>query len=125
MPREYVLLSPEMPSDAVFRAAAMSLAVDGGPVSLTLDAGGLLARFHTEALDPVLTVLHPRKVPGLSELSRILPGLEQLPLPAESLWWSDVVVPWGGAQDPGALLAEAIARELGGRLVDSSALPGD
>jgi hypothetical protein len=71
----------------------------------------------------VLTVLHPRRVPGIDEVSRILPGLTPLPSADEATWWSDVVVPWGAAQDPGLRLAEAIALALRGRLVDLTQLP--
>jgi hypothetical protein len=124
MPRELVLLSASMPGDAVFRVAALSTADGGVPPSLTLDAGGLLARFHTAELDPVVTVVHPRRGTGLAEIERLLPGLAPAP-PVDVVWWSDVLVPWGPAQDTGLRLAAVIARELGGVLVDTTLLPGD
>lgn len=122
MPREFVILSPEMPGDAAFRAAAQAA---GEPVSMTLDAGGLLARFHTRALDPLVTVLHPRRItPDVlgPELARLLPGRPVLhglrPDAVAGLWWSDVVVPWGPAEVAGVAVAERLAALLGGVLVD-------
>ena len=120
MPRELVILSPSMPGDASFRAAADSLAE---PVSLTLDAGGLLARFHTRAQDPLVTVLHPPRITSSSEIDRLLPGHAALPpAPLDGLWWTDVVVPWGPAEVAGVALAVSLARELGGILVDRAAV---
>ncbi|BDZ50327.1 hypothetical protein GCM10025867_25680 [Frondihabitans sucicola] len=122
MPREFVLLSPAMPGDAAFRAAGTSA---GEPVSLTLDSGGLLARFHTRALDPLVTVLHPRRITSGPEIDRLLPSHPPLPTPpAEGFWWTDVVVPWGPAEAGGVAVAVALAESLDGVLVDRAAPVG-
>ncbi|ROQ40761.1 hypothetical protein EDF46_0122 [Frondihabitans sp. PhB188] len=120
MPREFVLLTPEMPGDAAFRSAADAIGV---PIALHLDAGGLLARFSTPESDPLVTVLHPQRAPGPDEIARILPGVQPRPGTLEHVWWSDVVVPWGAAQQLAVRLAEAIASALGGTLVDLASPP--
>jgi hypothetical protein len=123
MPREVVLLTPEMPGDAPFRAAATLIAPTVGGVSLALDAGGLLARFHSPNLDPLVTVLHPRRIRSLDEVARLLPSHSALPpMPAPGYWWTDAVVPWGEALVPGLALAQALAEQLGGVLVDRAAV---
>ncbi|MCU1527685.1 MAG: hypothetical protein JWP75_1448 [Frondihabitans sp.] len=122
MPREVVLLTPEMPGDESFRAAALRMAPTVGGISLALDAGGLLARFHSPDLDPLLTVLHPRRIRSLDEIDRLLPAHGALPpMPAPGYWWTDAVVPWGAALTPGLALARALAEELAGVLVDRAA----
>lgn len=117
MPREFVILSPTMPGDAPFRAAAVEF---GEPVSLTLDAGGLLARFSTPAHDPLLTVLHPRLIRSIDEMDRLLPGHPPLP-DTPDLWWTDAVAPWAATQDLAFSFASALARQLRGVLCDLAA----
>jgi hypothetical protein len=118
MPREVVLLTPSMPGDESFRAAAALVAPSVGGISMALDAGGLLARFHSADRDPLLTVLHPRRIRSLDEIERLLPSHGVLPpMPALGYWWTDAVVPWA-ALTPGLALAQALAKDLGGAFVD-------
>lgn len=124
MPRELVLLSSEMPGDESFRAAATLVAPTVDGISMTLDRGGLLARFHSPTLDPLLTVLHPRRVRVLDEIERLLPRVGGLPpMPPEGYWWTEAVVPWGAALGPGLEVTAALASSLGGVVVDRDAGP--
>ena len=116
MPREFVILSPRMPDDASFHAATLALSSpDLTPLSITLDAGGLLARFHTAEIDRVLTVLHPRVAASGDELDRLVPAHPPVSFVGDR-WWTDAVAPWGPDGELGERLAAALAEALGGQL---------
>ena len=104
MPRSSVVLSPEPLGYAAVSAAAAELHAraltssmgsdepDAADVVIdvrTMDGGALLQVLVDDVV--VLSLLRPRLLPHLDELSRLLPRVDAS---AATRWWADAYTPW-------------------------------
>lgn len=124
MPRSSVLLS-RMPVDAALITAAAGTVrqsiADPGAREFelrVLDDGAALQVLAAETV--VLSVLRPRLLPALEEVSRLLPGAQA---PQGTSWWTDAYTPWRPEGAVGVAILDAAAAASGAVVVHQGPAP--
>ena len=113
MPREFVLLSLEPVSMQAIGTALLATEPD---LSLTMSDHRLLGVIHDHAGMTLLTLVHSRALRVPSEVARLLPPIPEPGVRAS--WWTDVLVPWGDAEERGTRIVQELAAAMEAALYD-------
>jgi hypothetical protein len=110
MPRELYLLTPEpVQLEALVAAAA---GVDDSLLLRGLYSGAALQLVGADDR-AVLTIENSRLLADPFDARRVTRGLDA---GEGEMWWTEAVVPWGAAGDPGVAVVDGVARLLRGQL---------
>ena len=110
MPRELYLLTPApVQFDTLVAAAAE---VDDSLLLRGLYGGAAVQLVGADD-QAVLTIENSRLLADPFDARRVTRGLD---VSEAEVWWTEAVVPWGAAGDPGVAVAKGVARLLGGQL---------
>jgi len=124
MPRELYLLTPEPVQFETLVAAAAEVddslllrGLYGGAAVQLLGAASISGGAPPEPPgvedQAVLTLENSRLLADPFDVRRVTRGLQ---VDEAEVWWTEAVVPWGAAGDPGVAVVQGVARLLGGQL---------
>jgi len=116
MPRSSALFTPRPVSgdDVVAAARAVWARADAGAEPLALRSFDDGAVLQVSAGDDVLvSVLRPRVLPRLDEVSRLWPGADVHGLPTPA-FWTEAYTPWDAAGRVGVAVLDALVAAMGG-----------